>query len=53
MYKDIADIIGCNNTNLKFDNILEVGSGSGQATKALSEFADTVLDCIEPGENFR
>lgn len=52
MYRDIADIVGFKDSNLKFSNILEVGSGSGQATNVLSQLASTVLDCIEPGENF-
>lgn len=52
MYRDIADLVGVKDSSLKFDKILEVGSGSGQATKVLSKLAGTTLDCIEPGENF-
>lgn len=51
MYEDMADIVGVNDTPLKFSRVLEVGSGSGQATKTLTKFSDFV-DCVEPGENF-
>lgn len=43
-YKNIA-------SNKMIANILEVGSGSGQATKELVKIS-THLDCLEPGVNF-
>jgi len=51
MYNDIAEIVGVKDTPLIFSHVLEVGSGSGQATQTLSKFSDFV-DCVEPGENF-
>ncbi len=53
MYNDMAQIMGFDSDapKLKIGSILEVGSGSGQATESLSVLASAV-DCIEPGENF-
>lgn len=53
MYQDIAKIMGVENRGSQaiLGDILEVGSGSGQATKALAAFSES-LDCVEPGENF-
>ena len=51
LYDDVFSKLFGNKSKQSLDNVLEVGSGSGQATKKLSTFSQS-LDCIEPGESF-
>ncbi len=51
LYDDVLKILFGDDSYGQLDNVLEVGSGSGQATQKLSEFSQS-LDCIEPGVNF-
>ncbi len=51
LYDDILKNLFGEDSNGRLDNVLEVGSGSGQATHKLSALCQS-LDCIEPGINF-
>lgn len=51
IYEDILAKLFDGNSNNMLDNVLEVGSGAGQASKKLSTFAQS-LECIEPGKSF-
>lgn len=51
IYVDILAKLFGDDSNSRLNNVLEVGSGAGQATKKLTTFSKS-LDCIEPGKNF-
>ncbi len=51
LYEDMSKKLFGDDSYGRLDNVMEVGSGSGQATCKLSTFSQS-LDCIEPGENF-
>jgi len=51
LYDDVLKILFGNDPYGRLANVLEVGSGSGQATSKLNTFSQS-LDCIEPGVNF-
>lgn len=51
MYSDISDKIFQGKSISKVKNILEVGSGSGQATSQLEKWSKCLV-CVEPGKNF-
>lgn len=51
LYTDALNTMGINDKNVKIDRVLEIGSGSGQATKKLTQWTQR-LDCIEPGHHF-
>lgn len=50
IYDLIINLFGLS-SSAKIRNSLEVGSGSGQATKNIREISE-YIDCIEPGKNF-
>ncbi len=51
LYDEVLPMLFANKSNNRLENVLEVGSGSGQATNKLCSFSHA-LDCIEPGVNF-
>lgn len=51
LYVDIYAKLFGDELNCRLDHVMEVGSGSGQASEKLSAFSNS-LDCIEPGKNF-
>jgi len=52
IYKDaLFSIKECTDDSHRLENVLEVGSGSGQATVELAKVSSR-LDCVEPGRDF-
>jgi len=51
IYVDMHTMLFSGDSNSQLAHVLEIGSGSGQASEKLSNISKS-LDCIEPGKNF-